>query len=403
VEKPRRAVALTTAILTLASAALFATQAPPAIAQTPDEVMLYELPSIAMWDKTTLSVLVVPPNHGQIFNGENGFFNGTDPDELTPFNSYLVAIEAAIQAWKDGVDQLGAEWLKKAYQVNVFVLGRDTVPPEVLVAPDILVVTDESEATSLGTAVRLSPCVVRMSKVEIESFNYADMYNVTAQEFGHCLGLDHVGSQGGVDPTSDLKQPEHDVMNGFYTHSIGSAGTHMHCISNLDILALEFIFSHTNTGAIKTAGPRGLSMLTSDLYGDTCSAPPSNWRSLGGELTVLTTISSPLDGSDVERSALRKIKGMADGPRTAQSAIEVAVARRTGKTCRWLSATEETWHKASCEEPLWNPAVGTFDWRLRLPTKLKPGGYLAMSRASWDDQQEECCEVGRNQVQFTLN
>jgi hypothetical protein len=270
-------------------------------------------------------------------------------------------------------------------------------------SPDILVVTDENEAGSLGTAVRVSPCVVRMSKFAIESFSYADMYNVTAQEFGHCLGLQHVGSQGGVDPTSDLKHPEHDVMNGLYTHSVGSSGTHLHCISNLDILALEFVFSHTNPGPLKTSGPSSLSVLASNLYGDTCVPPPANWRSLGGEVTVMTTIESPQDGEDRQRSSTRKIKGIAQGPRTGQSTIEVALARRTGAMCRWLVSAEKRFEKGSCDSPIWNTASGTYAWSFRLPKKPRPGSYIALSRATWDEQQEECCEVGRNQVEFTLS
>ena len=215
----------------------------------------YEIPALQQWAETQLNVLVIPPNHGQLFTEETGVVNNGDPNELTPFNTYLKAVENAIAAWDEAIDVLGPDWLKEAYDVDVYVLGRDTdIPQEALTDPDILVVTDESEGLSLGTAVRVIPCVVRMSKIEIYSFTYADMYNVTAQEFGHCLGLSHVGSQGGVDPTSEQKHPEHDVMNGFYTHFVGSAGTHLHCISNLDILGLEFVFSHRNPSPLPSGG-----------------------------------------------------------------------------------------------------------------------------------------------------
>jgi hypothetical protein len=251
-----------------------------------------------------------------------------------------------------------------------------------------------------------------MSKIEIESFSYADMYNVTAQEFGHCLGLQHVGSQAGVDPTSDLKHPEHDVMNGFYTHFVGDSGTHLHCISNLDILALEFVFGHVNAGLLPTAGPHGISYLASDLYGDTCEPPPADWRTLGGdtisdsdpppEPTVSTTIETPQNG-EVLSQPLRKIAGVAEGNQADESTIEVALARRTGATCRWLVAADKRFVKGPCEEPQWNTAAGDFDWSFRLPKDLARGKYRALSRATWGDKQEECCETGRNLVDFKLS
>jgi hypothetical protein len=108
------------------------------------------------------------------------------------------------------------------------------------------------------------------------------MFNVMGQEFGHCLGLSHVGSQGGVDPTSDLKHPEHDIMNGFYTHFIGDKGTHLHCISNLDILALEYVFTTTNPSPLPSGGPSRTTYMPVAAYGTTCELPPSNWRQMSG-------------------------------------------------------------------------------------------------------------------------
>ena len=412
---PWRKSAFASAVLVMAS--LLVT--PSAVADHDDGV--YELPGFSMYDKTHLNVLVVPPNHGQIFNGDTGILNGNDPDELTPFNSYLVAIEDAIQEWEDAVGVLGSPQLKAAYKVDVYVLGRDTVPPEVASDPDILVVTDEDEGPSLGTAIRLTPCIVRMSKSMLLSFTFADMYNVTAQEFGHCLGLQHVGSQGGVDPTSDQKHPEHDVMNGFYSgHFIGEAGTHLHCVSNLDILALEYTMGHVNTGLLATAGPGATTYMPVDYYGDTCDLPPADWRTYASTLpdvpepepspsedpeddAFTTSISSPADGSKAAARSFKKVTGTASGPGAGSGSVDVALARVVSKTdCDWWSVAAKKFIRSSCLDSLWNEAVGTTEWTVKVGAHLPAGRYRVMSIGTWADEAEMCCEKGRNLVAFRL-
>ncbi len=219
----------------------------PGAALADHEDGLYELPAQDNWTKTRLTVYVVPPSHGQLYNG-NGPLAGGDPNEVTPFeNSYLRAMEDSIEEWNRGIREFGSKALKRRFRADVFVLGRDTLPDEK--NPDILVVTDENKGPVLGFALYARPCIVNNSQMFIRSFNYADMYNVMGQEYGHCLGLGHVGSQGGVEPTSAQKHPVHDVMNGFYADSIGAEGTHLHCVSNLDVKGLEYTFVRTMTGS----------------------------------------------------------------------------------------------------------------------------------------------------------
>jgi hypothetical protein len=208
---------------------------------------IYELPAQDDWTKARLTVYVVPPSHGQLYNS-SGPLAGGDPNEVTPFeNSYLRAIEDSIAEWNRGIRRFGSKKLKKRFKASVYVLGRDELPDQS--APDILVVTDENKGPVLGFALGGEPCIVNNSQMFTRSFNYADMYNVMGQEYAHCLGLGHVGSQGGVEPTSSQKHPEHDVMNGFYTHSPGSADTHLHCVSNLDVKGLEYTFVKTLQGS----------------------------------------------------------------------------------------------------------------------------------------------------------
>ena len=228
-------------IFTLVAAAALLIGLLPAVALADhEEDGIYELPVRDHWTKSKLVVYIVPPSHGQLYN-QNGPLGGGDPNEVTPFkNSYLRAIENAIKEFDNGIEMFGSAALKQAFDAKVYVLGRDETPDQA--QPDILVYTDETKGPVLGFALYSDPCIVNNSQMFTRSFNYADMYNVMGQEYGHCLGLGHVGSQGGVDPTSDAKHPEHDVMNGFYTHGVGVSDTHLHCVSNLDVKGLEMVF-----------------------------------------------------------------------------------------------------------------------------------------------------------------
>lgn len=228
-------------------AALALVVSAPTSALADHEDGIYELPAQDDWTTGHLTVYIVPPTHGQLYNG-NGPLGGSDPKEVTPFeNSYLRAIEDSIEEWNRGIRMFGSGTLKKTFKADVYVLGRDELPDQS--SPDILVFTDENKGPVLGFAMGGEPCLVNNSQMFIRSFTYADMYNVMGQEYGHCLGLGHVGSQGGVDPTSDQKHPEHDVMNGFYADSVGAADTHLHCVSTLDVKGLEFTFVHTLQGS----------------------------------------------------------------------------------------------------------------------------------------------------------
>ena len=217
----------------------------------------YELPVWFRWEKSALDVVVVPPNHGQIFNG-NGALNGGDPNELTPFNTYLEAVEASIADWDTAVEMFGAEWLQEGLVTNVYVAGRDPIPPGVLGDPEILIVSDETKATILGVAVSTRPCLVDNSKFFVQSFTYEDMYNINAQEYGHCLGLEHV-----VD-----NHPELDAMAGLYIHNPGAKGNPLHCPSNLDVIGLEAVFGRL----FQKPSPSSVSIPIA-AYGTVCDPP----------------------------------------------------------------------------------------------------------------------------------
>ncbi len=55
-------------------------------------------------------------------------------------------------------------------------------------------------------------------------------------------------------------------MNGFYADSIGADGTHLHCVSNLDVKGLEYTFVKTLTGS----GESRAVFMPADKYQTTC-------------------------------------------------------------------------------------------------------------------------------------
>jgi hypothetical protein len=188
---------------------------------------VYHQDVLFTWNQLVFDIVVVPPNHGQLYNG-NGPLGGGDPGELTPENSYLRAIEDSIQAWDDAIERFAHPFIRRHFESRVYVAGRDPLPEDDEEI-EILIVTDESKAVVLGVAVYGDPpCIVDNSKLFVESFTYEDMFNVNGQEYGHCLGLAHVRDN----------EPEHDVMDGSYDDTPGATGVHLHCPSNLNVYGL---------------------------------------------------------------------------------------------------------------------------------------------------------------------
>lgn len=195
----------------------------------------YDIPVWFEWSKAKLDVWIVPPGHGQLAN-ENGALGGADAREADPFaNSYVRATLDSIASWDNAVDAYGPAWLRNGLDVNVYLMGRD-VPPALPTAdapPEVVIVFDESKANILGVAFSSRPCIVDNSKLFVTSFTYEDMFNINAQEYGHCLGLNHV----------DGNHPTGDPMNGAYPYTPGAAGNPRNCVSNLDVKGLEGVFA----------------------------------------------------------------------------------------------------------------------------------------------------------------
>lgn len=219
------AIAVISVLVTGPVAASSSSAAPP-----------YQQPVWFQWERAELDILVVPPNHGQIYN-EEGPLGGNDPAELTPTNSYLKAMDASIEAYRDALVAFGPRWLAQGVELRSYVLGRDEVPQEALAEPEIVVVTDETKGPILGIAINLRPCIVNNSKLMTTSVTYADMYNIMGQELGHCLGLDHVAGGPPGDPVLAL-----DLLNGTYPHQPGQKENPLHCPSNMNVRGLKVVF-----------------------------------------------------------------------------------------------------------------------------------------------------------------
>jgi hypothetical protein len=195
----------------------------------------YVQPVWFTWEKSNLDVLIVPPEHGQIYNSY-GVLGGQGTNELTPYeNSYLRATEQSAADWDRAIAQYGSSNLRSV-GTNVYVVGRDTIPQAALTNPEIVVTSDENKGVILGVSFSTRPCIVDNSKFFITSFTYDDMYSISGHEFGHCLGLDH--SYGTPDDSVIVK----DVIYATYSENPGSIGNYKHCVSNLNVLGLERVF-----------------------------------------------------------------------------------------------------------------------------------------------------------------
>lgn len=195
----------------------------------------YSQPVWFTWNKTTLDVLIVPPGHGQVYNNY-GVLGGGGANELTPYeNSYLRAVEQSAADWDRAMAQFGQSWLQNVV-TNVYVVGRDQIPQTSLINPEIVITSDEAKGPILGVTFNTRPCIIANSKFFITSYTEVDMYNVSAHEYGHCLGLDH--SFG----SPDDQVITHDVIYATYNDGVGLRGTHKHCISNLNVKGVERVF-----------------------------------------------------------------------------------------------------------------------------------------------------------------
>jgi hypothetical protein len=194
----------------------------------------YVQPNWFTWKKATLDVLIVPPGHGQLVNG-NGVLGGGNLNELNPYqDSYVRATEESANDWDQAFNAYST-FLPNVV-TNIYVVGRDNIPQSALTNPEIVITSGEASGPILGVTFNTNPCLINNAKMFIQSFTYNDMYNVSGHEYGHCLGLDHSFGQ------PDDSVITHDIMYATQNDPIGAAGNHKHCPSNLNVQGVERSF-----------------------------------------------------------------------------------------------------------------------------------------------------------------
>jgi hypothetical protein len=195
------------------------------------------------WDTTALDVLILPP--------------------ASPFLTRdLVTLRTSVDAWERAIEGSAATWLSDALDIRTYVVGVDTPPQAALLDPEIIIVSAEYNPVLLfgiGTQTPVSVCrgaALATHAHEDTSFRMAEcddggvqcvvvntnfllggerrMFDLNSHEFGHCLGIGHVGDALDFDAKT---YPVEDVMSYEYNEA------QVHCVSNLNLRALEGSFA----------------------------------------------------------------------------------------------------------------------------------------------------------------
>ncbi|MCA1810733.1 MAG: hypothetical protein LC623_01830 [Halobacteriales archaeon] len=174
-------------------------------------------------------------------------------------------VEKAVDGWKNALANCGCPL--NQIQINRYTLGTDNVPQDALLDPEIVVVTSEHNPFLLfgiGEQLPLGICTQRGGAVQTFPSHDHDgatiasaeckqggmtcvalntnfllggvrrMYDLVSHEFGHCLGIGHVGDALDFDAKVF---PVHDIMSYQYD------ATHVHCVSNLNLNALSGVYA----------------------------------------------------------------------------------------------------------------------------------------------------------------
>ncbi|HWG92493.1 MAG TPA: hypothetical protein VNZ52_16730 [Candidatus Thermoplasmatota archaeon] len=198
-------------------------------------------------DTYVVDVLIVPP--------------------ASPFAARDTAtMKRVVEAWGEGIQALGQDWFVSNFKLNVYVVGTDTIPEEALKDPEIVVVGAEYNPVLLfGIGYQLPEvCLNRGGALATYPDHEHDgmtilaaeckqggltcvalntnfllggerrMYDLVAHEFGHCLGIGHVGD------ALDFKAktvPVQDIMSYQYDEK------QVHCVSTLNVRVLEGVYA----------------------------------------------------------------------------------------------------------------------------------------------------------------
>ena len=224
----------------------------------------FTIPSWISFGKAALDIVILPPAFGEIYDAEfNLLAGGTDVVWDDP---YVEATTAAIQAWEDAMDAYVATRPSAAYleaiEFDVRLVGQDASVAD-WVDADVRIAYGPTGAVILGVAFGFGAtgdfnpdgswahCNILDFEWFLFSFKPADVFNIHAQEFGHCLGLNHP------------EEPTDDVMNGLYGFAPGDPANPRLCVSSLDVRGLEVVYAWLPTGNY-TAPPAEITLPQSD-------------------------------------------------------------------------------------------------------------------------------------------
>ena len=211
------------------------------------------------WSKSTLTVQVVPSAFVQVIGNESDTINistsrGIDGLVLLPGGAptdppwdapYTRAAADAVEQWETIAHRFATMRDDAAHladlQIDVHVLGPG-VDPSALPRPDTYVIflphmgawaglnafqscesaSDLPSCTDNTCRIPLGSNIV-LSSMFVWSMTPNDIYNVTLHEFGHVLGLDHVGL------------PDEDLMQAVYPYQPGVVSNPRECLSTLNL------------------------------------------------------------------------------------------------------------------------------------------------------------------------
>jgi hypothetical protein len=203
------------------------------------EYILYEV------DTADVDVLVVPP--------------------ASPFATRDVeTVGLAVDQWRTGIARLADPWFAAGFSIESYTLGLDVPSAAALADPEILVLTAEYNPVLLfgiGLQTPVGVCVADESTFhQHEGSPWASamascgaggrtclaintsfllggerlMHDLVAHEFGHCLGIGHVGDALDF---SAKTVPLDDIM------SYQEDPSQVHCVSTLNVKSLQAVYA----------------------------------------------------------------------------------------------------------------------------------------------------------------
>lgn len=192
--------------------------------------------------------------------------------------SDTATIEKAVDDWENAIQNNGASWLTSVFEINRYTVGFDTIPQEALADPEIFIFTAEYNPFVLfgigfetpvhacldGTMNLLpghphdgsSPLQTSQARCDdlgqtcsVVNTNFLlggkrRLYDLVTHEFGHCLGIGHVGDALDFDAKTapihlNGAADESDIMS--YQHNPAK----VHCVSSLNIVGINGAFART--------------------------------------------------------------------------------------------------------------------------------------------------------------